>query len=153
MPEKFKLSTEKAQPTLAIHTVATAKDLPGIMGGLFQKVYQYLVSLGEAPYPAAFACYHNMDPSCFEVDIGFLVTKPLPASREIFASEIPAGLQASCLHQGPYSEMERVYTGLMRWIADQDLQVAGPVFELYLNDLNQVSEQDLLTKIIVPVHN
>jgi len=46
--------------------------------------------------------------------MGFPVAKPLAGKGEIKAGEIPARKQVSCVHKGPYNQMEPVYNALLQ---------------------------------------
>jgi effector-binding domain-containing protein len=40
----------------------------------------------------------------------------------------------------------------MAWVADQGFEVSGPPMEAYLNDPGEVSPDQYLTEVMVPVH-
>jgi effector-binding domain-containing protein len=150
---EFKVIDSAAQPTLAVRTRAAAKDLPAIVGKFFGTVYQYLLEIGEQPVDAAYTAYFNMDPNDLDMDIGFLVAKPLPGRGDVHAGEIPGGKQVSYMYKGPYSQMEPVYAAMMEWMTANNYVPTGTAYELYYNDPSQVPESELLTKIILPVQD
>lgn len=136
-----------ALPVLSIRTRTAVGNLPQVMGKAYGEIYQYLGELGEYPADVPFAAYYNMDMQDLDVEIGFPVSKPLPGKGEIKPGEIPAGRQASCMHLGPYREIEPAYTALMQWIAEKGYTPTGVAYEFYLNDPAITAEKDLRTRI------
>lgn len=151
MDYQFEVSEPQARPTLSIRTRTPVSKLPQELGQAYGAIYQYLVEIGEKPADAAYAAYYNLDMQDLDVEIGFLVAKPLPGRAEIQAGEIPGGKQVSVMYKGPYNKMEPVYQAMTAWMAEHDFIPTGVAYELYYNDPSQVPESELLTKIIFPV--
>ena len=57
---------------------------------------------------------------------------------------------ASEIHVGPYSELERTYTPLMKHIEDQKLSVTEWMYEVYLNSPEETPEAELQTEVCFP---
>ncbi|WP_241422509.1 GyrI-like domain-containing protein [Candidatus Contubernalis alkaliaceticus] len=85
------------------------------------------------------------------MEIGFCLSKPVPGRGAIFAGENPAGKQVSCLHKGPYAQMEPVYNAMMQWMEEKGLTPTGVAYEFYYNSPNDVPESELLTKVVFPL--
>jgi effector-binding domain-containing protein len=151
MDYKFEVSEPTAQPALAIRTRTPVAKLPEEMGKAFGAVYQYMLEIGEQPVGAAYAAYYNNDMNDMDVEIGFLVAKPLPGRENIKATAIPAGKQVSCKYKGSYSQMEPVYQAMTEWMMNNTYVPTGIAYELYYNDPSQVPETELLTRIVFPV--
>jgi effector-binding domain-containing protein len=58
---------------------------------------------------------------------------------------------ATCLHTGPYNEMEPAYDALKEWVENNGHQATGVVYELYLNDPGETPPQELQTQILFPL--
>jgi len=112
---------------------------------------QYLNEISEQPSGAPFSAYYNMDMDNLDVEMGFPVAKPLAGKGEIKAGEIPAGKQVSCVHKGPYNQMEPVYNALLQWIEENGQTSTGVSYEFYYNSPLEVPESELLTKIVFPL--
>ena len=151
MEYQFEVTEPEARPALSIRTRTSLAKLPQELGRIFGQVYQYLQEIGEKPGEAAYSGYHNMDMNDLDVEIGFLLDKPLPGRGEIQATEIPGGKQVSCMYKGPYNKMEPVYQAMTEWMATQNYVPTGIAYELYYNDPSQVPVSELLTKIVFPV--
>ncbi|MCX5780858.1 MAG: GyrI-like domain-containing protein, partial [Firmicutes bacterium] len=148
MDYQFEVSEPSAQSTLAIRTRTPAANLPQELGKAYGAIYQYLLEIGQKPTGAAYAAYYNMDMQDLDVEMGFIVEKPIEGRGEIKASEIPGDKQVSCMYKGPYNQMEPVYKAMMEWMAVNQYIPTGVAYELYFNDPSQVPESELLTKIV-----
>ena len=58
---------------------------------------------------------------------------------------------AKIIHKGPYHECQPTYETLYSWIEQKGKRIVGPVREVYLNDPNEVSSEDILTEIYAPI--
>ena len=138
------------QPTLTIRTHTSVDKLPQLIGASYASIAQYLEELGEIVADVPFVGYYNMDMQNLDVEIGFPVSKALPGKGNIKASEIPEEKVVFCMYLGSYSEMEPVYTEMMKWIDDNGYQPLGSAYEQYYNGPEQ-PENELLTKIVMPI--
>lgn len=145
------VKTQPTQPTLSIRTRTPVQHLPQVFGEGYGQIAQYLGQLGEAPIGPPFAAYYNMDMTDLDVELGFPVARQLPGKDEIKAGEIPGGRVATCLHTGPYRDIEPAYTALMTWLADNKYKATGVAYELYLNDPGETPPAELQTQIIFPL--
>jgi len=148
---KIELHEQNSQPVLSIKTKTTMEQLPKIIGENYKKIMDYLNELGEHPSDAPFTAYHNLDMQALDVEMGFPVSKQLPGRGEIISGEIPAGKIVSAMYMGPYSGIEKTYEGIFKWISEEDLKPTGVYFEYYMNSPDEVPENELLTKIVIPV--
>ena len=112
MSYECKLIDQPVQPAVSIRTRSPVQELPQVVGKAFGALAQYLGELGEQPAGPPFVAYHNMDMQDLDIEIGFPVSKRLSGSHDIEASEIPGGRAATCVHAGPYDEIQRAYNAL-----------------------------------------
>ena len=139
------------QTTLAVRVRASASELPQLMGRWFGAIGQYLVELRQPPTGMPYAGYFNMDIQNLEVEIGFPVGKDLPGKGEIQPGTLPGGKMATCMHFGPYDQLEAAYNALMAFVREQGLEPASAFYEMYMNDPNQVPVEQLQTQVMVAV--
>ncbi len=148
MDYKIEVNERASQPVMSVRKRTSAGDLPQHLGYAFTAIIDYLQELGEQPVDAPFAAYYNMDMEDLDVEAGFPVAKQLAGRDDIKAGEIPAGKQVSCIHKGPYMEMGPVYEAMQAWMAENGCIPTGLVYEFYYNSPLEVSESELLTKIV-----
>lgn len=151
MEFKIELNEQTTQPVLAIRKTTSVQNLPQEIGVAYEKIIQYLNSLGEKPVDVPFVAYYNMDMENLQVEMGFPVGKPLDAIDDIVPGEIPAGRQISCMYKGAYSEMGPAYEEMMKWVGENGYTARGVSYEFYYNSPREVAESELLTKIVFPL--
>lgn len=148
---KIELNEQNAQPILSIRTKSTLEALPKLIGESYHKIMGYLNELGEQPADAPFTAYHNLDMENLDVEMVFPVSKLFKQKDEIKAGEIPEGKYVSCMYKGPYAKMEEPYNEMFKWIAQNGYKKTGVYYEYYYNSPADVSESELLTKIVMPL--
>ena len=102
--------------------------------------YSALMPAGIMPTGACFSIYHDPEfkPNELDVEIAYPVADHVteapdtPGGRKFVHREVCGGKAAVATHQGPYNELDRVYTAMGKWVADNDMQIAGPPQEAYL---------------------
>lgn len=148
MPYDCQLLEQPFQPTLVVRARTPVANLPNLLGGAYGAVMQYLAEAQEPPAGPPFALYHNMDMADLDVEAGFPVARVLPGHGEVKASELPAGLAASCLHVGPYDKLSEAYAALGQWVQARGYEPTGVVYEVYLSDPGDTPPDQLQTQIV-----
>jgi len=151
MNYNIELKEKNAQPVLAIRKTTSMGQLPQEIGEAYDAIMQYLGELGEQPAEAPYTAYYNLDMEHLDVEMGFPVSRQLAGKGEIKAAELPAGKYTECMYKGPYSEMVPVYEAMNKWIAENGFEPTGVSYEIYYNAPGEVTENDLLTKIMFPL--
>ena len=147
MSFKCELVELAPQTALSIRMRTAAQDLPQVFGKGYGEIAQYLGELQAQPAGPPFAIYYNMDMQDLDVEFGFPISTSLTGRDNIHASETPSGKSASCLHIGPYSDVEPAYNALSQWIKDSGYEATGVAYEVYLNDPDQTPPEELETRI------
>ncbi|MGN1400309.1 MAG: GyrI-like domain-containing protein [Bacillus sp. (in: firmicutes)] len=147
---RIEVLQQNEQPILSIRTVTSVDQLPRLIGESYGKLGAYLNELGECLSEVPFVAYYNMDMQHLDVEIGFPVSKTLPDYDDIKSGAIPAGKSVFCMYQGPYNEVESVYTEMAEHIQAKGYEPVGTAYEFYYNDA-EFPESELLTKIVMPI--
>ncbi len=129
------------------------------MPAAFGRVYGWLQASGHVPQGMPVAVYLNDPAVVTPADASWELRAPIedgaqdygPDASGLAIKRIPEMTVAATVHRGPYDEVGLAYGSLMAWIAEQGLAVVGPPMESYLNDPAEVSPNDYLTEIMVPV--
>lgn len=151
MSYQCEVEEQQAQPALVIRTRAAAENLEHVLGEAYGTIMQYMGELGEQPVGPPFSAYYNEDIEDLDVEIGFPVSRQLPGRGDVQAGEMPGGKVATCLHTGPYSEIGPAYEAISRWMEKNGYEPAGPAYEIYLNDPEEVPLEELQTLIMFPL--
>jgi effector-binding domain-containing protein len=135
------------QPSLSIRVVTTAQYLPEIFANGFGEIMQYLQEFKQLIAGRPYAKYYNLDLRNLDVEFGIPIQQRFSGRDNIQASETPSGKAITCLHTGPYSEVEPSYHALVEWIKDNGYEAAGQAYEVYLNDPENTPPEKLQTQI------
>jgi effector-binding domain-containing protein len=151
MPQEVLLKEVPAQWVASLRE--TIANYPSV-GALYPRVAAAL-GAGMEQKMMAFAIWHNPEyrESDVDAEAGFFLQKPVPATDEIRVQELPSATSASIIHSGSYQRLPEAYDALLRWVASNGYQVAGPIRELYLHVSMPVRQDDdsYVTEIQVPV--
>ena len=148
---QIELNEQKAQPVVSIRTKTNLENLPKLIGESYMKIMGYITERGEQPVDAPFTAYYNIDMQNLDVEMGFPVAKRLPDKGEIKAGEIPQGKVVSCVYKGAYSGVEQPYSEMFKWIAGNGYEHTGVYYEYYYNSPADVPENELLTRLVLPL--
>ena len=151
MNYEISLNEQQEQKVLSIRTRTKIEELPLKIGEAYGKIMQHLTELGQTPIDAPYTAYYNLDMNDLEVEMGFPVASQLQDKDDMKATIIPAGKYASCMHKGPYSQMEKPYEAMAKGIEEKGYEAIGICYEYYYNSPMEVEESELLTKIVMPV--
>lgn len=151
MDYKIEMKEEMAQPVLAVRFRSSVEDLPGQLGRIFGNIISFIQRHeGTAPL-MPYVAYFNLDMKDLDLEAGFTVTKAIPGDGDISAGEIPAGMQVSCTHKGPYAGSEAAYNEMTEWMQKNQCIPTGVAYEFYLNSPEEVPGSELLTRIMFPL--
>lgn len=113
----------------------------------FDRLYGRLFTSGVQPAGPVGAIYFDEQFDRNQADTGvFMMCDPQQAN-----TSIPAGQYVSLMHHGPYGQLPETYAALTTYIQDRALHITGAPFELYLNNPQEVPEDQLLTEVCFPV--
>jgi AraC family transcriptional regulator len=127
---------------------------------LLLKVFTYIQKRKTAiAGPPLFLC-HEISPAAVveadekgtaAVEVAWPVNEAVRGTKEITAYVLPGGRMAHVVHKGPYATCEPPYLALFAWITEHNLNICGPIREVYPDDPRVVSPYEIITDIYVPV--
>lgn len=83
-------------------------------------------------------------------DAAMLLPAGARAPNGLIEQRIPGGRFASCVHQGPYDELPRVWAQLKtEWLPANGSRASRPSYEIYLNDPATTAKSELLTELLL----
>lgn len=155
--EEITLVDVAPQCVVGIRKSGKYEEIPDMI----RTVYEYVLSQSTAISPGCpiFVMHETSEEEAVKADlecaadieIAVPVTEPLAPSGGIVCYELPGGRMARVVHTGPYQECGPTYERLFAWLAENGLEIAGPIREVYLNDPREVPEAEILTEIFVPL--
>ncbi|MBN1562583.1 MAG: MerR family transcriptional regulator [Anaerolineae bacterium] len=151
MPQEVVFKSIPAQRFLSFREVAP--DVPlqfKTMGETLQK-YQF-DWFGKDRVIALY--YGPGDESGIDMAVGAVVPDdfaqsiPIDEERVMTVTELPAVEKMACLiHQGSYATLCETYQAFWRWIEANGYRIVDPCREVYLNNPDDVPEDEWLTEI------
>lgn len=144
-------------PATSVTTVRRTTDLDHIgevIGEGFATVAGAVTGAGVPIVGPPFILYHDLVDEQGEGDIEMCVPVPsadLDLAAHVNVHILPAASTVRTIHRGPYAEIGPAYHALFAWIHEHDRAPAGAPRETYLNDPQEVAEEEQLTQIDVPL--
>lgn len=140
-------------PVVYIAKSLTMEEFDQI-GGCFEAVGTHAIQNG-GEMTASMMLYTGYENDMMSVECCANVTSLLPESGEIKSRIVPGGdiKAVYAVHKGSYSGLKKAWDDVMVWMEQQKCEgdVTKPMREVYLNNPMLVSEDELLTEIIVPL--
>ena len=144
----------KSLPKQKIASVReTIASYPSV-GALYGKVASAL-GPGMMSVSVPVALWHDCEFREKDVDAeaGFYLKQDVRARGGVTVHDLPEVTAACTVHNGAYRRLGEAYDSLLKWVAENGYQIAGPVRELYLQMSKPVRQDDesYVTEIQVPV--
>jgi len=119
----------------------------------YQKLWTYLAKCGKQMAGAPYCKYTNGSENFmkFDIELGIPVNEHLPDQGEIYMSKTCTGKAITTIHKGAYRDIEKTYTPMMQYLAENKLESTGVYYDYYLNNPADTPENELLTKVVFPI--
>lgn len=142
---------QTSRPTLIVRTRTPMERLPEVLGPAWGQIMTYAGKVGAAPSGPPFVAYHNTDMQDLDLEIGLPFAQALGGEGDVQPGALPAGTAVETVHVGPYDRIGDAYEALEAWLKEHGRAPAGPPYEHYLNDPEEVPPGELRTQIVWPV--
>ena len=154
MPYEIEIMTSEPQLVAATRVHTNLSQIGEDIGTGFGTLVGALGRLQIQPAGAPLIVYHDVIDEETEGDIELCVpvASTIAEDPDVYSRELEGGTMASTVHRGPYHEIGRAYHTVTHWISDHGHEIAGPPRETYLNDPQEVSEEELLTRVDFPIN-
>lgn len=147
----FEIRSTTEQPTAALKMTRPVSRIGPAMGEAFPKIYHAVVSAGMEPAGMPLARYFDFGEEETTFECAIPVPEPFTASGEVQPSSVGGGEAAFAVHVGPYETIGQTWGEMMAWVAEQGRTPAGPTWEVYVDDPQEVAADQLKTELYVPL--
>jgi effector-binding domain-containing protein len=147
----------KNVPEVLVASIRTHADI-AIIGKEVQAAFERLggfvasVGFGDGmPGVVTHAMPPDGRPGDMDVEVVMPIKERAQAPEGIQIRVLEGGVVAFTIHGGPDDQVGLAYRALAEWIPSNGFRFAGPPREFYLNDPNEVGEEEALTEIQFPI--
>lgn len=147
---KINLIEQPEQHVLSIRTTIHFNDYPNAAKQAYRNIMEYAELNGLLFSSGPFVCYHNTDLENLDVEMGFIVAKPVSGNDDIAGYTIPVQKAVSGIFLGAYEDTDPLMIEIMQWIKKHGYEQQGQIYNYYLNDDDR-NASELLTQIVVPI--
>jgi effector-binding domain-containing protein len=120
-------------PFLFVRRQASPSEVAGALAEGFGVVFSHCMKSGLELAGHPLARYPVVGP-LMTIEAGVPLAKPAAPEGEMEYAELPGGQVVLAVHGGPYDQLGETHAGVLRWIQEQRLRVAGPHWEWYVTD-------------------
>ncbi|MHC5218392.1 GyrI-like domain-containing protein [Enterococcus sp. LJL128] len=120
------------------------------MGETIKELMKQIQQAGLLPASGPIVCFHNVDLSALDLEIGFEISAPISAKGEAVFAVLPVQTVAVTIDRGPYEAQDPTLEALMSWITEKDFITTGGIYYHYLNDESQ-PPNEYLTEMYIPL--
>jgi len=142
------------QTVLLIRDSAGPKTFEKVMGNAFEEIIAYMKKNKNKQTGSPFAIYYKWDSVTFfsVMDIGIPVEKVEKGSGRIKFMNIPEQNVIKAVYFGPYDKTGPTYNALMQYIKENNKEMVGGPWEIYVTNPMEVKDtMKWQTDIVFPV--
>lgn len=152
MPYDIAIDQVPERTVAALRTTTSLRTIADDIGAGFGSLMGFLGSTGSQPVGPPFIVYWDIIDEQTSGDIELCVPIAGGASDgDVEVKTLRAEAVAYTIHHGPYAEVGPAYHTLIGWISEHGHVTTGPPREIYLNDPQEVSEAEQLTRVEWPI--
>lgn len=127
------------------------EDLSDLMGEVIEWVVKNALEITGPPYGVYYSSPEDVSLDNMKYEVGIPFEGRAEVEGKVKVKEIPDQTVLSATHMGPYHEVGPVYAALMDHVVSESYEMVGAPMEIYMNNLGEVSENELITEIQFPV--
>jgi len=135
---------------LAVRKRANAENFKELINEGYDQLQKYLVGLGKEMSGPPFVAYYMCGEE-FDMDMGFPVAEEIPGTGDLYMCKTPSGKAVTGMYTGSYKGLEQAYGEIFKYIEENSLEPTGVYYDYYLNDPAVTPEDELETKIVIPL--
>ncbi len=148
---KIESTTTQAQASITLREKVKVRDIAQAVGRMYGDIYSYMQKNGIPMAGPPFVYYHAWSDQEVDMTCGFPTEGEVKNDGRFEAFTLPSVRAVVAMHIGPYSDIVRTYTEVQKWMAENALQPAEQMWEIYLNDPAITPPEKLLTQIVWPL--
>ena len=98
-------------------------------------------------------CYDKEYNENATMEVAIPIIGQIKDTEKIKCRKLPAQKMLTTLHKGAYNKVTKAYMTIVEYASKNNIKIQEPPSrELYLNDPKEISEEELLTEIQIPIN-
>jgi effector-binding domain-containing protein len=151
--DDYRIKEIEAVDVIGLELVTSAESIASDATTALNRIYEGLEQDDIPVGGPSRLVYHEMDMDSWTIELCVPVVGHSNPPDGLSRRRFEGGRAATVLHVGPYDQLGPAYRKLEAWIQQQSMEPAGPPFDVYLNDPNEVNDPAKFeTEIIWPVN-
>lgn len=154
---KYEIAVEDFPATtyIGIRKYIATTELPEFCGMAYTKIPEFCAenNVQIAGMPVAF--YHSftevMDSFDTEASFPVVFETEIELPEGFVLTKLDSGKVVTTIHKGPYDKVASAWEAVMAYVGNNGFTMSGASWEEYLNDPQTTSQEELLTKIYIPI--
>ena len=147
---KIELTEQKSELALTIKKRANTENFTTLIKEGYGMLWNYLAELEKQISGSPYVAYFGFGEE-FEIEMGFPVAEKLSVKGEFSLSETYEGRVVTGIYKGSYKGLAQAYEEIFKYIEENSLKSTGIYYDYYINDPSNTPEDELLTKIVIPI--
>jgi AraC family transcriptional regulator len=149
---QFEIRDVPLQDAAVIHLSCRPDAISETMGPAFGKLFESVGRSGGVTAGPVFARYFAFSDDLVDYECGIALAAPYTWNGEVQAGQIGGCEAAVGMHIGPYDRLPETYAAMQAWIEGQGRKPGAVMWEVYLNDPDQVPDPaEWRTEVYWPV--
>lgn len=152
MEMKIELTERSSERALAVKKRTDMEGLKDVINEGYALILNHLAELGVQASGQPFVAYTGQGSwEKFDTEMGFTVDRDVPCKGDLYMTKTHGGRAVTGTYKGSYEGLEKPYDEIYGYIKENGLEQVGAHYDYYLNDPSVTPENELLTKIVIPV--
>lgn len=134
--DQYEMEVVERQPQLAlvIEFECQLELMPTEMPAQISLVYKFAKEHGAEINGQPFVRHSTLNSKLRTFHAGVPIRVAIPGTDSIKTISLPGGQVATTIHVGPHEMLEVAHRTLHSWVRDNDYQLVGGPWEVYLSD-------------------
>lgn len=148
---KLEKKNIESQKVGYIKHIGNVKDMGMIMDKLMTWVNKNNITVVGVPFTIYYTDPRMVNPDEMVYDMLIPISNDIEGDEEVKIKTIPPCTVISTVHKGPYTTLPEAYKAIWDYILENKYEMSGMPLERYLNNPQDVPEDELLTEIQFPI--
>ncbi len=139
-------------PFLSMKRQVKPEEIAEALGSMFVPVFHYATAKGIPFAGPPTARYLSFGPGLITLEAGMPIAERADVQGDIGLTSLPGGAVATTIHKGSYDNLNLAHEAVQTWIIENNEEVNGAPWEVYITDPGEVPNPDeWLTEIVHPL--